>query len=65
MEKTEEKNVLTKEIKDQRAGVNELFEEVVEVITDSFVATYQREGTSLIMRFVNGQKYRLTVQEEV
>lgn len=65
MEKTEEKNVLTKEIKEQRAGVNELFEEVVEVITDSFVATYQREGTSLIMRFVNGQKYRLTVQEEV
>ena len=65
MEKTEEKNVLTKEIKEQRAGVNVLFEEVVEVITYSFVATYQREGTSLIMRFVNGQKYRLTVQEEV
>ena len=42
MEKTEEKNVLTKEIKEQRAGVNELFEEVVEVITDSFVATYCR-----------------------
>ena len=65
MEKTNQNEVFTKEIEEKKAGVNELFEEVVEVITDTFVATYQKEGTSLIMRFVNGQKYRLTVQEEV
>lgn len=61
MNKTKNKSVLTNE---QETNANGLFEEVVEVITDTFIATYQKEGTSLIMQFINGQKYRLTVQAE-
>lgn len=66
MEKTEKMNVLTMEMKkEQKASVTELFEEVVEVITDSFVAIYEREDTALIMQISNGQKYKITVQETV
>jgi hypothetical protein len=66
MEKTEKMNVLTMEMKkEQKASVTELFEEVVEVITDSFVAIYEREDTALIMQIPNGQKYKITVQETV
>ena len=62
MEKTEKMNVLTMEMKkEQKASVTELFEEVVEVITDSFVAIYEREDTALIMQIPNGQKYKITV----
>lgn len=62
MYKTKNKSVFTND--KQEANATALFEELVEVITDTFIATYQKEGTSLIMQFVNGQKYRVTVRAE-
>lgn len=43
--------------------VEKVFQEIVTVIKDGFVATYQTENNALIMRIVNGQKFRITVEE--
>lgn len=67
MEKTQQTKVLTNEEyldKEKQAKVSDLFQEIVEVITDTFVATYEIECNSIIMRIVNGQKFRITVEEE-
>lgn len=69
MEKTKEQQAFTTEEDfteketSGKANAKDLFEEIVEVITDSFVATYQAEGNSLTMRIPNGQKFRITVEE--
>ena len=49
--------------KESEASVEELTEEIVSVIKKSFVAIYEREGNSLIMRIPNGQKFRISVEE--
>ena len=51
------------ENEEQKAKAEDLFEELVEVITDSFVATYETEGNALIMRIPSGQKFRIAVEE--
>ena len=53
-------NVSTKE---NKAKAEDLFEELVEVITDTFVATYKRQGTTLKMRISNGQTFNISVEE--
>lgn len=65
MEKTNQNEVFTNDntIKaEEQAKVSELFKEVLEVITDTFVATYEVEGNSMIMRIPNGQKFRISVE---
>ena len=47
----------------EKANVKDLFAELVEVITDSFVATYETENCSLIMKTLSGQKFCITVEE--
>ncbi len=42
----------------------DVFNEVIEVIRESFIATFIKEDdTSLLMRFVSGQQFRLTIEE--
>ena len=42
----------------------DVFNEVIEVIRESFIATFIKENdTSLLMRFVSGQQFRLTIEE--
>lgn len=48
---------------EQKAKAEDLFEELVEVITDSFVATYETEANAMIMRIPSGQKFRIAVEE--
>jgi len=65
MEKTEKTMEFTNEnaVETQvQAKVSDLFKEVVEVITDSFVATYEVKDNYLIMRIPNGQKFRISVE---
>ncbi len=65
MEKTEKTMEFTNEnaVETQvQAKVSDLFKEVVEVITDSFVATYEVKDNSLIMRIPNGKKFRISVE---
>ena len=51
------------EQKENKAKAEDLFEELVEVITDTFVATYKRQGTTLKMRIPNGQTFNISVEE--
>ena len=42
----------------------EVFEKVVEVMRENFIATFTKEGdTSLIIRFVAGLEFRLKIEE--
>ena len=41
----------------------ELLEEVKVVLQDEFVAEIKEENGTLVMRFVNGQSFRLTLDE--
>lgn len=59
MNENQEQTVLTTE----KAKAEDLFQELAEVITDSFVATYETEGNALIMRIPSGQKFRIAVEE--
>ena len=59
MNEKQEQKVLTTE----KAKAEDLFQELTEVITDSFVAAYETEGNALIMRIANGQKFRIAVEE--
>ena len=59
MERTKQNENFTKE----RARAEDLFQEVLEVITDTFVATYETEGNSIKMRIPNGQTFRILVEE--
>ncbi|MBR2970878.1 MAG: hypothetical protein IKC48_03680 [Clostridia bacterium] len=47
----------------KRAKIDVLFNEILEVVTDSFVAIYEIEQNSIIMRFLNGQKFLISVKE--
>ena len=49
--------------KENKAKAEDLFEELVEVIKDTFVATYKRQGTTLKMRIPNGQTFNISVEE--
>lgn len=40
-----------------------LFKELLEVITDTFIATYEEEENSMIMRLVSGKRFRISVEE--
>jgi hypothetical protein len=44
--------------------VQEVREEVMQMIRENIVATYAREGSTLVIRFLNGQKFRVQVEEE-
>ena len=44
-------------------GRKELLEEIVSAIRDYFVAETQVEENVIVLRFVGGQKFRLTVEE--
>ena len=57
---TNQETVFTKE---NRAKAEDLFEELVEVITDTFIATYTRQDTTLTMRIPNGQTFTISVEE--
>lgn len=57
------KNQEQKAVTEEKAKAEDLFEELVEVITDSFLATYEREENALIMRIPSGQKFRIAVEE--
>ncbi len=53
-------NASTKECK---AKVGDLFEKLVEVIVNNFVATYERKDLALLMRIPNGQTFKISVEE--
>ena len=41
-----------------------VFNEVIEVMRENFIATFIKEDdTSLLMRFVSGQQFRLKIEE--
>ena len=48
---------------EKMAKAEELFEKLAKVITEEFVATYQKDGLSLLMRIPNGQTFKITVEE--
>lgn len=42
----------------------DVFNEVIEVMRENFIATFiKEEDTSLLIRFVSGQQFRLTIEE--
>ncbi len=41
----------------------ELFEEISKVIAENFVAIYERQDGSLIIRSVGGKAFRLSLEE--
>ena len=48
------------------ATAEEMFEKIVEVIKKNFVASYEKEGTTLVMRSVGGGvEFRITVEKSV
>lgn len=51
-----------KEIKSEKTIT--LFKEITELIRNNFVATYEREDNSIIMRIPNGEKFRILVNKE-
>ena len=43
-----------------------MFEKIVEAIKENFVASYEKEGTTLVMRSVGGGvEFRITVEKSV
>ncbi len=46
-----------------KISVRELTEEVTQLIKDEIVATYTQDDNMLQMRFVNGQKFRIRLEE--
>ena len=63
MENTQQLKQCTNEKAENRANVKDLFQEIVEITRNSFVATYEVKNASLIMRIPNGQKFRISVEE--
>ncbi len=51
------------EQKVNKATAEELFEKLAKVITEEFVATYERKDLALLMRIPNGQMFKITVEE--
>lgn len=52
-----------KDKKKKRVETKELFEEIVGGVKDNFVAIYETEQSTLIIRMLNGQKFRLSLEE--
>lgn len=53
----------TKENSAQQPTAKMLLDELTEVITDTFVATYEVAENALIMRIPNGQRFSVSVEE--
>lgn len=51
-------------MKNERIKKEDLLQEIECALVDCFVAALTREEGSLVMQFENGQKFRLTLQEE-
>ena len=50
-------------VQDGKATAKDLFDKLAEVMAETFVATYEKGDNVLIMRIVNGQKFRISVEE--
>ena len=48
---------------EQETSAENLFKELLEVVTDTFIATYEVEGNSMVMKIVCGKKFRISVEE--
>ena len=46
-----------------KISVRDLTEEITLLITDEIVATYTEEETALQVHFLNGQNFRISVEE--
>ena len=46
-----------------RAKAEDLLNELTSVMRSAFIAIYEKEEKSVIMRLVNGQRFRVTVDE--
>lgn len=51
------------EKQNEKISVGELTEEITLLIKDEITATYKEEENSLQMHFLNGQKFRILVEE--
>ena len=49
----------------KKVAVQELFKELAGTIAELYVAIYEKQDNSLIMRLLNGQKFKITVEEMV
>ena len=49
----------------ERTNAKEILEEVALAINDTFIARWERVEGGIIMRMLNGQKFRLNVEEEI
>lgn len=63
MNKTTTQNI-TKE-SEYALAASELLAEIKLLLKDNYVATFEDGETELTMRFLNGQKFKLTLQEEL
>lgn len=53
-----------KEVVGCEPTVQEVFDELAEVVRGNFIATFEKESdASLIMNFVGGYRFRLTVEK--
>ena len=51
------------EKQDVKVSVRDLTEEITLLIKDEIVATYTEEETALQVHFLNGQNFRISVEE--
>ncbi len=56
------KELLT-EKQEHKPTANEAFEKIAEVIRENFIATYETDARTLIMRLPSGQKFKITVED--
>ncbi len=63
MKNTQQIKEFTKEEIGKRAKVENLFQEILELVRNSFIGTYETQDHSIIMRIPNGQKFRISVEE--
>lgn len=66
MNDTEEMKGFTKAktMKEQeKATTNEVLQSLLEVVSENLVAIYEVEERSIIMRILNGQKFRISIEE--
>ena len=48
---------------EEKISAKSLFQEIAEVIKETFVAVYERSGKKLFIRALNGQEFCLTLRE--
>lgn len=63
MKNTQQIKGFTKEEIDKRAKVGDLFQEILELVRNNFIGTYDIKDHSIIMRIPNGQKFRISLEE--